>query len=93
MRVRLRRRGLVPALAVASAGCALSGCARAPAFNVLGSFFPGWIACAAVGILLSTAVHFALQRFDLERHIRLLPILYLSLATLFSSLLWLLFFE
>lgn len=71
----------------------LSGCARAPAFNILGSFFPGWIACIAVGILLTVLVRLALQRFDFERQLKVLPLLYLSLAILFGSLLWLLFFE
>ena len=30
---------------------ALTGCARSPSFNVLGSYFPGWIACMVASIL------------------------------------------
>lgn len=71
----------------------LSGCARAPAFNILGSFFPGWIACIALGILLTVVVRFVLQRLNIERQLIFLPLVYTSLAILFGSLLWLLFFE
>ena len=31
----------------------LTGCGRAPAFDVLGSFFPAWLVCFAVAILLA----------------------------------------
>ena len=31
----------------------LTGCQRAPAFNVLGSYFPAWLFCLAVGMILT----------------------------------------
>ena len=34
---------------------ALVGCRSAPAFNVLGSYFPAWLFCLLVGVLLTTA--------------------------------------
>lgn len=31
----------------------LSGCGRAPSFDVLGSFFPAWLLCLALAVLLT----------------------------------------
>lgn len=82
------------AAAAASAFCLfLAGCARAPAFNVLGSFFPGWIACIVFGILITVLVHLLLQRAGIERNLKALPVLYLCSALIFGSILWLLVFE
>ena len=89
--IRSPRRGC--ALVFAAVAVALSGCGRAPAFNILGSFFPGWIACTCAGILLTVAIRLLLARMDLERRVRALPLLYLSLSLLFACTLWLLFFE
>ena len=71
----------------------LSGCMRAPSFNVLGSYFPGWIACILVGIVSTAIVRWILKRTGLEEHLPLLPILYLSLALLIACGLWLIAFE
>jgi len=94
MNKRLARpRSMVMSLFATLPPVALSGCARAPAFNILGSFFPGWIACIVFGILLTVLVHVILQRADLERNLKALPLLYLCSALIFSSILWLLLFE
>jgi len=71
----------------------LCGCGRAPAFSILGSFFPGWIACILVGILLTVLVRWGLSRLDIERDLKALPLVYLSLSLFFACTLWLLFFE
>src|SRR6266481_1229228 len=34
----------------------LTSCGRAPSFDVLGSFFPAWLACLALGLLLTVAI-------------------------------------
>jgi len=39
----------------------LTGCRRAPAFDILGSFFPAWLLCFAVGILLAVLCRALLQ--------------------------------
>lgn len=77
--------------------CALwflfAGCRRAPEFNILGSYFPGWILCIVLGILLTVAVRVILYRLRLERQIPLLPLVYTCLVIIFASTLWLLIFE
>ncbi len=88
LRVR-RRQKLLPLFA----SFGLSGCMRAPSFNVLGSYFPGWIACILAGIAVTAIVRWILNRTGLEEHLPLLPILYLSLALLIACGLWLIAFE
>ena len=68
----------------------LSGCSRAPSVEVLGSFFPAWLVCFIVAIVLTVLARLALLRLRVELA---LPILvYPSLAALFTFLLWLVFF-
>jgi hypothetical protein len=68
----------------------LSSCSRAPSVEVLGSFFPAWLVCFIVAIVLTALVRLALLRLRVKAA---LPILvYPSLAALFTFLLWLLFF-
>jgi hypothetical protein len=40
----------------------LTGCGRAPSFSILGSFFPAWLICMVVGILLAAIVNWILSR-------------------------------
>ena len=68
----------------------LAGCSRAPSVDVLGSFFPAWLVCFLVSIVLTALVRLALLRLRVKAA---LPILvYPSLAALFTFLLWLIFF-
>ena len=78
---------LLPLLLVAPL---LPGCSRAPSIEVLGSFFPAWLVCFIVAIVLTALVRLALLRLRVKAA---LPILvYPSLTALFTFLLWLIFF-
>jgi urea transporter len=68
----------------------LTGCGRAPAFDVLGSFFPAWLVCFAVAILLAVLCRALLQpRVEIA-----LPVLvYPSLTAIFTFALWLALFR
>ena len=69
----------------------LTGCGRAPSFDVLGSFFPAWLACLALGVVLAAAARWVLARLHI---VIALPVLtYPSLAALFSLALWLALFR
>jgi hypothetical protein len=78
---------LVPLLQVASL---LSSCTRAPSVDVLGSFFPAWLVCFVVAIVLTALVRLALLRLRVTPALTIL--VYPSLAALFTFLLWLIFF-
>ena len=68
----------------------LTSCERAPAFDVLGSFFPAWLICFAVAILLA-AVCRALLQPRLEIAFPLL--VYPSLTAILTFTLWLALFR
>ncbi len=69
----------------------VSGCSRAPSFEIVGSLFPAWLFCLVIGILLATAGRWLLLRQGI---IIVWPVLvYPSLAALFTFLLWLMFFS
>ncbi|MGI4757746.1 MAG: YtcA family lipoprotein [Janthinobacterium lividum] len=71
----------------------ITGCARSPSFNVLGSYFPGWIICIAVAVLAASLLHVVLNRVGWERGIPALPLFYFSLVLLIACTLWLVTFE
>ena len=70
-----------------------AGCSRAPTFNILGSFFPSWLLCIVLGILLAAAVRFWLVRIQFEQQLSPLIVVYPCLAGLFTFTLWLAFFS
>jgi len=72
---------------------ALTGCGHSPSFNVLGSYFPGWIACIVASILLTALVRFALNRLQWEQRVPALPLFYLAIALIIACLIWLIAFE
>ena len=90
-----RRRRLRIALIGACNGVILStaGCSRAPSFNILGSFFPAWILCGVIGILLAVAVRILFVRIDFEKELSPLILVYPCLAAFFMFSIWLLFFS
>jgi hypothetical protein len=80
-------------VAAATATVLVAGCSRAPSFNLLGSFFPAWILCGAIGILLAVAVRLFFVRIKLEQQLTQLILVYPCLAAFFTFTLWLLFFS
>jgi NhaP-type Na+/H+ or K+/H+ antiporter len=69
----------------------LTGCGRAPSFDVLGSFFPAWLACLALGLVVTVAARWLLSRLHI---VIALPVLtYPSLTALLSFALWLALFR
>jgi YtcA family len=53
-----------PLLAFALSGCAVRG---APSFVIAGSYFPGWMFCALIGIVLAIAVRIGFVTSGLAR--------------------------
>ncbi len=89
MSTHTRRRISIFALMVAA--FFLAGCGRAPSFDVLGSFFPAWLACLALSLVLTVAARWLLSRLHI---VIALPVLaYPSLTALFSFALWLALFR
>jgi hypothetical protein len=71
----------------------VAGCQHAPSINVLGSFFPAWLLCLTLGILLAAGSRFLLPVVHLEEALSPPVVMYPCLAALFTFGLWLLFFH
>ena len=69
------------------------GCSRAPSLNILGSFFPAWILCGVVGILLTVVARILFVRANFEKELSPLILVYPCLAAFFTFSIWLVFFS
>ena len=69
----------------------LASCSRAPSFDLLGSFFPAWLLCLGLALVLTLVTRWLLLRVHV---VFAFPILtYPSLTALFTFALWLGFFQ
>ena len=58
--------------------------AHSPTIDVLGSYFPAWMLCIVLGILLTVVVHRVLVALEIDAHVRPAPLVYLCLAIVFA---------
>ena len=70
-----------------------SGCSRAPSIDIIGSFFPVWMVCLTIAILLAFLVRFLLLRYKLEQDVGPLALFYPSVVILLTCCMWLIFFR
>ena len=70
-----------------------SGCSHAPSIDIIGSFFPVWMLCLAIAVVLAFVVRHFLVRFKLDSEVGPVALFYPSVVILFTSLLWLIFFR
>jgi|1185.fasta_scaffold61966_2 hypothetical protein len=68
-----------------------TGCGRAPSFEILGSFFPAWFVCLALGLALTAFGHWILSRVHVALAVPMLT--YPSLTALLTFALWLTLFR
>jgi hypothetical protein len=71
----------------------LAGCAHAPTFNILGSYFPAWLLCILAGVAGASAVSVLLGRFGRQHLVRWTIVVYPSLAASIAFTLWLALFS
>lgn len=71
----------------------LTGCGRAPSFNILGSYFPSWLVCILIGILGSCAVNVLLTHFQRSQWIRWTLFVYPCIAASIACTLWIFLFS
>jgi hypothetical protein len=67
-----------------------TSCTRAPSFNIVGSFFPAWLVCLIVAVLLTVFTGWLLLRLHVPVAVPALT--YPSLTALLTFALWLTFF-
>lgn len=80
-------------LAVFIASLLAGSCARAPAVDILGSFFPIWIFCILIGIVATVLARQLVLRFGLDGDYGPPVLIYPSLVVIFACLIWLIFFR
>jgi hypothetical protein len=71
----------------------VTGCGYPPSFNILGSYFPSWLVCFAAATVLTFLAHVLFTRTKLVHELWPLPLLYVALVSLFTCVLWIIFFE
>jgi len=81
-------------LIFAQATCLLcAGCGRAPSVDIIGSFFPVWMVCLTIAIVLACILRLVLLRYQFESEIGPVALFYPSVVILLSCLLWLILFR
>jgi len=68
----------------------LEGCGRAPSFDILGSFFPAWLMCFVLAVIISVVSLGVLRRYV---EIAWPVLVYPSLVALLASAIWLVLFR
>jgi YtcA family len=64
----------------------------APSVNILGSFFPAWLICSVIGLVLTVVVRQVLVATNTASHLRPAGLAYTSLAFLLTFATWWLVF-
>jgi hypothetical protein len=81
-----RSRGGLVALTLASTSCD-------PLVDVAGAFFPAWILCLLIGIVVTAALRWVLARAGLESHLGPLIVVYPSVAITIALACWVVLFR
>ena len=80
-------------LALLTVGLSCAGCSGAPAIDVLGSFFPAWMVCIIVAVVLVFVLRYFLLKYHMETEVGHLAIFYPCAAVFLACGLWLLLFR
>ena len=70
----------------------LAGCSQSPSQNILGSFFPAWILCSAIGVAAAILCRVALGAVGLHQYVLAPPLAYLAITAAVTLSLWLVWF-
>jgi hypothetical protein len=70
----------------------VAACSSAPTMDLLGSYFPGWMLCAAVGIVAAVAIRQILAVAGISDYVVAPLLTYAGLAVSATLLAWLLWF-
>jgi len=64
-----------------------------PQINVIGSFFPSWMLCAAIGIVIAILARRLFVRMGIDPYVGPRALVYPSLAILVTLVLWVTLFR
>jgi len=64
-----------------------------PQINIIGSFFPSWMLCVVIGIVVALLVRGLLVRAGIDPYLGPRALVYPSLVILVTLVLWVTFFR
>jgi hypothetical protein len=64
-----------------------------PQLNIVGSFFPSWMLCALIGLVVTAVARRAFVRAGVDPFLSPRALVYSSLALLVTLVLWVAFFR
>jgi hypothetical protein len=64
-----------------------------PQINVIGSFFPSWMLCAGIGIVVAVIARQVFLRVGVDSYVGPRALVYPSLALLVTLVLWVTWFR
>jgi hypothetical protein len=71
----------------------VTSCSHAPSVEIVGSFFPIWMVCLTIAVIMTFFARKVLVRLKLESEVGPVALVYPSMVVSFSCLLWLMFFR
>jgi protein AaeX len=69
------------------------GCAYSPTVDVLGSYFPAWMACIIIGLVLTLIVRLLLIGSGIYPYLRYKTLVFPGMLIFFTLAVWLAFFK
>jgi hypothetical protein len=69
-----------------------AACSPAPSQNILGSFFPSWMLCTAIGVGAAILLRLLLGAVGLDKQVLAPPLTYLAVAIAATLFAWLIRF-
>ena len=82
---------LLPAILLLG-GCHLTR-DQSPTIDVVGSYFPAWLLCIVVGLVITLVARQLLVGFNLNVHLHPAALVYPCMILLFTLTVWLAFFS
>jgi hypothetical protein len=67
--------------------------AHSPTLDVLGSYFPAWMACIILGLALTLITRQVLIGFKLNAYLRLAPLVYVGMLISWTLVVWLICYK
>ena len=71
----------------------LTGCRGIPSINLMGTFFPAWMLCVAIGLVGALVLRRVFVKKEIEPHLGRLPLVYFCLWILLTLTSWLFIFR
>jgi YtcA family len=66
----------------------LTGCGGAPSVAIAGAYFPAWLLCAVIGVMLAALIRGLMVATGLANHIPYQLLVCCSIGAIFALILW-----